>query len=37
MTDLQKSASRMLDLFTGELNPDGTRPPTGYTMQIPTR
>jgi biopolymer transport protein ExbB len=37
MTDLQKSASRMLDLFTGELNPDGTRPPTDYTMQIPTR
>lgn len=26
MTDLQKSASRMLDLFTGEVNPDGTRP-----------
>jgi biopolymer transport protein ExbB len=37
MTDLQKSASRMLDLFTGEMNPDGTRPPTGHTMQIPTR
>lgn len=37
MTDLQKAASRMLDLFTGEMNPDGTRPPTGHTMQIPTR
>ena len=30
MTDLQKSASRMLDLFTGELNADGSRPLTGY-------
>jgi len=35
MTDMQKSASRMLDLFTGEINHDGSRPPTGYTGQIP--
>lgn len=34
MTDMQKSASRMLDLFTGEINQDGSRPPTGYTGQI---
>lgn len=25
MTDMQKQATRLLDLFTGELNPDGTR------------
>jgi biopolymer transport protein ExbB len=30
MTDMQKAASRMLDLFTGEINQDGTRPPAGY-------
>lgn len=33
MTDLQKSASRMLDLFTGELNPDGSRPAMPHESQ----
>ncbi|NJK92528.1 MAG: MotA/TolQ/ExbB proton channel family protein [Blastochloris sp.] len=36
MTDMQKQCSRLLDLFTGELNQDGTRPATGYTMQVPS-
>ncbi|GAB4239075.1 MAG: hypothetical protein OHK005_00160 [Candidatus Methylacidiphilales bacterium] len=36
MSDLHKSCSRMLDLFTGEMNPDGSRAPTGMTQAIPT-
>lgn len=36
MSDLHKTCSRMLDLFTGEMNPDGSRAPTGMTQAIPT-
>lgn len=35
MTDMQRSVSRMLDLFTGEMSQDGNRAPTGYTGAIP--
>lgn len=33
MTDLQKAASRMLDVFTGELNADGSRPAMQHETQ----
>ncbi|MFQ3670321.1 MAG: MotA/TolQ/ExbB proton channel family protein [Verrucomicrobiia bacterium] len=36
MSDMHKTCTRMLDLFTGEMNPDGSRAPTGMTQVIPT-
>jgi biopolymer transport protein ExbB len=36
MSDMHKTCTRMLDLFTGEMNLDGSRAPTGMTQNIPT-
>ncbi len=35
-TDLQKQASLLLDIFTGEKDTAGNRPPTGYTQPVQT-